>query len=602
MASTDGKNIRLDLKPGISRRSTSYSQEGGWYDCDRVRFRTGSPENMRGWEKASQTRFDGYARGTLHWEDTSGLGVNSFGTHTRLNVFADSSVWDITPVQSSTSANSIFSATSSSPYVLVSLTAHGTDVSSGVVITNMVATIGGNIFLNGTYVVTSVAGVDSFYINARTTAAATSASGSGAHIDILLPAGGANDTGGYGWGAGTWGHLSGWGAAASTTNIPVEPRTWALDNWGFDMVASPHNGGVYFWNTSIGVSTRAYRIDGTPSRVSDLLVSPEARHLVLFGVTDHDTSVFDPLLIRWSDSERLQVWQPAVTNAAGSMRIQAGTHIVGSERSRNQILIWTDESLHSMAYTGPPFVFSFRLLGVHCGLAGKNAAVEFNGRTYWMSEHNFHVYDGGVRVLDCPVYNKIFDDIDLTQSAKIFSGVNEEFSEVIWLYPSSSAMEPDRYVIYNTLEELWYYGSFPWTAWIEQGAAGDIITFGSDNYVRYHEVVGVFTSDGGNMAAYIESADLDLGDGDEITYMDRFIPDFEMDDNAQVDLTFSAKSYPNGSYTVKGPYGVAVGTRKVDFRLRGRQWKFKIANPAAGNVGQWRYGSGRLNIQPDGRR
>lgn len=587
------------LRPGINKQSTQYGAKGTWYDADKVRFRDGLPETIRGWQKKSSDQFLGTARAIHGWNDAIGAKYIAWGTEAKLYVHDGGNITDITPVTTSVSASNFLSTTANSTRVVVSVNLHSAATNDYVAVTSMLASIGDDVLLDGGSYLVSLIDANSFAIESATSAAATSISTGNAHIDFLLATGNANAVFGFGYGSGTYG-VSAYGDARSTSNFVLAMRQWSLDNFGLNLVACPRGGRIYTWDTSLGVDHRATLISASPSVNDFILVSPESRHLLSFGTNDPVGGDYDPLLVRWSDTENYNVWTPAVTNAAGSWHIGGGNKIVGAVRSRSQTLIWTDFALHGMAYTGPPYTFGFRELGTHCGLLGPHAATDYSGRVFWMGERQFFVYDGRVRPLDCTVLREVFDDINLTQRDKIFAGTNTEFNEVTWLYATEEQTLPDRYVSFNVEENHWTLGTISWTTWLDAGLYANIITTGSDRYLYDNEVPDLFLADSSVMHAYVESGDLELP-GSDMMFVDRFIPDMEFDgeQSPQAFFYFTTKKYPAGAATTKGPYGILEATSLVNPRLRGRQLRIKIASSTEG---WWRMGVPRLGMQPDGRR
>lgn len=601
MSSTDSRTLRIEFKPGINRQSTRYAERGSWYDSDKVRFRQGRPENIRGWQKKSATSFDGTARALTTWADLAGNDLASFGTNCKLYVYKGGTFYDITPVRLGQTLTSVINTSVGSSQVLVSAPGHGMEVGDSVIFVSMAATVGGNVFLNGEYAAVSVPNANIFIVSYASVAAATSAQAGLVSAQYLLNCGPTEAQAGRGYGIVPYG-TGAYGVAASASNIVIDMRQWSLDQWGQDLLSNPQGGRIYVWDASVGTGQRAQVISASPTKNNALLVSPEDRHLISFGGTDVITSVFDPLLIQWSDTENYNIMTPTVTNTAGSQRLGIGTEIVGACKGKNQIHVWTDRSMHGMTFVGPPFTFAFRQLGSECGLLGPHACTEFGGKIYWMSNYNFFMYDGQMNRLDCTVLEYVFHDINLTQAGKIYAGTNAEFDEVIWLYCSSSATEIDRYVVYNIRDNAWYYGTLPWTTWEDQDIFDTVIGTTS-TYLYDIEPHDVYTADGANMTSYVSSAPFDLQDGNDMIYIDRIIPDFTFlhntDGIAQVEMT--TKKYPGSTEAqVKGPFTVSANTTYIPMRARGRQATLKVG-VSNGNSG-WRMGAFRFNIMADGKR
>lgn len=600
MSSTNAKTIKIDFRPGLYRQSTRYAAEGAWYDSDRVRFRDGRPENMRGMQIKVPTAFTGTSRAQLIWQDLQGINNIAFGTEYLLYVNQGGMTYDITPVVSTAHVSLKANTSAGSSVVYLSVAQVGETEGSFIVITSMTATIGGNVYLSGSYQVNLVS-TTGFNINFSSIAAATSANAGEFDIKYLYPAGTSVNGYGYGYGTGTYG--TGTYGTSGGSGVIIQMRQWSLDNWGEDLIANPRGGPIFTWVASTGPGTRAAKIAKAPSINNAIVVSPEDRHLISLGGMDIITSIYDPLLIQWSDTENYNVWTPAVTNTAGSQRLGAGTFLMGAVRGRNQINVWTDQTMHAMTFTGPPFTFSFRQLGYNCGLIGPHAAVQYGGNVYWMSNHNFYVYDGAIRDMNCQVQKYIYDNINLSQADKIYAGSNTEFNELIWLYASKNSNEIDSYVIHDINDNAWAIGTFTFSSWSDQGPITNIVAANAADSLLYDvEVSGVYTSNGHSMTSYISSSQFDLEDGTQIMFMDRIIPDFEFvgGDNF-VEMEVNTIMYPGSSQeTSKGPYTVSVDTTKISLRARGRQAAIRIA-VSNGNSG-WRSGAHRFSIQPDGER
>jgi hypothetical protein len=621
MASSDSKLLKLNFKPGIHRESTQYAEEGSWYDVNRVRFRQGKPENLRGYVKKNATAFDGTARDLKTWSDNDTFKRASFGTEDKLYEFNGGSYYDITPIRGKSSVgdntlaivtidgtNNGFYTASGSVRVSVSVSTHGAVTGDYVTFTSAV-TIGGSpgILLTGGTFQVSVLSNSQFSFDASTTAAASDSHVGTATAKFLLHTGTNVAVQGLGYGAGvynagtsTTGERA-WNEAATESDIVFRNTQWSIDNWGEDIVACRREGRIYYWDTSEGQNVRAALISASPTTTNYITVSPNDRHLIALGTTEAGTGNYQPMLVRWSDQNDYNNFTPSVSSTSGENLLTDGTEIVGAVRSRNAINVWTDNSLWLMQFVGPPFTFRFQQMGTNCGLAGPHSGIDYDGRAVWMGRDNFYAFDGQVRNLDCTVRRYIFDRLNMNQLDKIYAGVNSEFKEVIWLYPSNEGAneECDSYVIWSPDENYWTYGTAIWTTWDDKVAFDNVLTTGNNSYIFDNEPTGIFTGDGAALTSYIESADFDIEDGDVLMFMDRIIPDFTINDGTiSVDIT--GQSFPTNSAVTKGPFSISKTTQKVDFRLRGRQAKIKVSCDSQGT--SWRYGSVRLAIQPDGRR
>jgi hypothetical protein len=607
--------ITAPARPGVNRELTRYAGEGGWYDSDKVRFRYGQPEKIGGWQNINgvgdTVTVPGVGRSLFTWVNLAGTTYLAVGTNSHLMVWDGGQYFDITPVDTSVSASNIISTSAGSTTITVSVSAHGHSTGDYFYFTSVVATVGGNIYpvsapLGGFSI--TVVDANSFTINTGVTAAATSASSGGVATGFFIhPSGFGSNAASFGWGAGVWSGGQGWGTPASSAFV-APLRYWSMDNWGEDLVASPRNNGIYYWDSSQGTAKRAYQVTATPSQNTQILVSPEDRHLISFGCPDALTSVVNPLYIRWCSQEDINDWTASATNTAGDKVLSGASKIVAARRTRGQILIWTDENLYSMQQVGPPYTFGFQLIGTNCGVLGQNAMTEVGGRTYWMADERFMMYDGAAaRPLKCDVLRYVFEALDRTQLDKIVCGSNTSYNEVIWFYPTTSG-EVDSYVIYDYMQDLWSIGTMVRTAWIDQGIATYPIAAeyaGSATKLYYHEYGN--DADGAALPSYIESNLFDLDAGQELMYMDRIIPDFsdrngdEMPGNVEITLhTLKYPNTPTAQEVTKGPFTVSAQTQKIDLRIRGRHAYYRIDGDGVNT--SWRLGAMRFRVAPDGER
>ena len=620
--SASSKLVKMDFKPGIYRESTQYAEKGAWYDVDKVRFRAGKPENIRGFETRVSSTFDGAARDLLTWADNRRLKRATFGTSKKLFEHNGDQIFDITPVSASTTLTNAFSVALSANTVTVSAASHGRTTGDFVFFTSS-TTIGGNILLGTTTYAVSVINSNTFAIDVATTASAAQSSSGGGTIHFLIGTGTDNAVAGLGYGAGSFtagvcaAGGRGWNQPTSTgaSDFTSQITQWSLDNFGEDVVANRRGSSIYLYDTDASATPlRATLVSGatnsTPTTVNSIIVSPNDRHLICLGsnqfnTTASPTGTFDPMTVRWSNQEDITNWVPSLSSTAGETVLTDGTEIVGGVRSRNAINIWTDNSLWTMTFVGPPFTFQFQQLGSNCGLIAPHAAVDYDGISVWMGYDNFYVFDGQVKNLDCTVRRFIFDRLNRDQKDKIFCGINSEFKEVIWLYPSKDSEECDSYVIWSPSENYWTFGSSIFTTFADKTVFGNTITTGvtaGGNNLYNNEPAGVFTENGQPQSSFIESADFDMADGNEIMFLSRVIPDFTLNDGA---LTFSIKTKdfpesPTEREKPQPPHTVTNSTVKIDMRARGRQGRIRVSCNAANT--SWRWGSVRLAIQPDGRR
>jgi len=619
--------LKLTLKPGIDNQNTEYGAEGGWIDCDNVRFRYGLPEKIGGWSELApdnnNTNFLlGNVTGIHTWNDLAGSPYAAFGTDRKLYVNKGNVYYDITPLRSEDN-NIGFSLTSGSTSVTVNHTTHGAIAGDFVTFSSVTLPDGGLSVsdLQAEFEIQSVTDVNSYVILSGTTATATNTTGSGiAAYQINVGSDVAFSD--FGFGVGTWG-ADDWGTGRSGTGtgITLDQRVWQFDNFGEDLICQLVNGGIYQWDTSNGVTNRATAITGAPTKSSFALVSTPDRHLITFGTetTIGSSGTQDPMFVRFSNQEDINTFVESATNTAGGQRLTDGNRIMTAIRSRGQILILTDTSLHGMQFIGPPFTFGFQQLGANCGCVGPHAAADVNGLAFWMSQEAFYVFDGTVKKLPCTVQDSVFQDINLFQQTKFTVGINSEFNELTWWYCSSNSEQNDRSVTYNYLENVWSIGStMARTSWKDVGSFNNPIATEYDadsngtysistingltdrRSIVYEHELGQ-DANGSAMNCFLQSGYFDIGDGDQMMLMSRFVPDFK-DQVGDLTVNLFLRSYPEATATNSSldPYTVTPTTDKVDTRARGRQISLKITGNVLGS--KWRYGTMRVDIQPDGRR
>ena len=627
MASSNSKLVKLNFTPGIRRESTQYAEEGSWYDTDRVRFRAGRPQNIGGYETKVSATFDGAARDLITWSDNDQFKRAMFGTPQKLYEHNGDTITDITPVSTSVTITNAFTVALSATTVTVTAAGHGRATGDYVFFTSVSGpsggvTIGGNIIFGTSVFQVSVIGANSFAIDVATTASAAQSSASQATVHYLISTGVSNAAPGLGYGAAAW--QAGTSTAgtrayneptsAGATTFSSEITQWSLDNWGEDVIANRRKGTIYFFDTDASTTPlRAVKVSGatnsTPTTVDSVIVSPNDRHAIALGsnqfnTTASPTGTYDPMIVRWADQEDYTNWVPSVSSTSGEVQLADGTAIIGGVRSRNAINIWTDNSLWLQTFVGPPFTFKFSQMGTNCGLIAPHAAIDYDGRTVWMGFDNFYTFDGQVKTLDCTVRRYIFDRLDLTNKDKIFAGINSEFKEVIWLYPSTDGSgECDSYVIWSPDENYWTYGSTLFTTFNDKIVFGNTITTGvsvNGNNIYNNEPDGIFTANGEAITSFIESADFDIEDGNQLMFLDRLIPDMTLNDGT-IKFSITTKQFPESTQeTEKGPFSITKSTSKIDLRARGRQGRVRVSCDAADT--SWRWGSVRLSMQQDGKR
>jgi len=615
------------FRPGIYREGTDYDNDGGWFDCNLVRFRKGRPEKFGGWIKTTDNIFLGTARALHPWVSLGGTKFLGLGTTFKYYINEGSSFADITPLRVTTSANEIsFAATNGSSTLTVTDSAHGAVVNDFVTISGA-ATLGGVVtaaVLNQEYQIAGITSNNVYTIVAKNTTGATvtansSDSGNGqgtiigkyqvnVGLDVYVAA--------SGWGANPWGQGT-FGSATALSNTN-QLRLWTHDNFGENLIINQRNAGIYKWVENDGTNTRAVELSGisganqVPTVGLQVITSEKDRHLIVLGADPLSgttrTGVIDPMLIAFSDQENELEFEPKTTNTAGSLRLSSGSSIVGAVKSRQEILVWTDTALYSMQFTGPPFTFAVNLINEGTGLVGPKAAVTAPQGIYWMSYNNFYKYNGSIETIPCTVQNYVFSDINLGQSFKINAFTIADKNEVGWFYCSASSTEVDRYVIYNYLENIWFYGSLSRTAWLDAGIENYPRAV-SDGYL-YQQESG-FNDDGSPMTnVFIESSDFDLGDGDQFTFIKRIIPDFKFlqnDNSGNVNIVVKTRNFPGESLNTNSTNAISSSTTQAYVRARARQMVLRFesddnaSNNGNLNIG-WRLGATRIDTRPDGKR
>jgi len=637
---------KLQFRPGVNRETTSYTNEGGWFDCDMVRFRFGTPEKMGGWEKYSGKSFLGTCRALKPFVALDGTSYLGVGTHLKYYINEGGGYNDITPIRVTTAAGDVtFSAANGSSVLTVTDTNHGASDNDFVTFSGA-ATLGGNVtaaVLNQEYQIFNVVNANTYEIKAREVATVSEITVDGNYSPTLVVASG-SDSGnggssvvgkyqitvgldttvaGTGWGAGTWARGT-WGSGATLTAVGDTLRIWSHDNFGEDLIINVRNGGIYYWDKStssapflpaVELSSLAGADATTPTIAKQVMISDRDRHVIVFGCdSETNIGVQDPLLIRFSDQENPLTWSAQATNTAGDLRIGTGSEIITALETRQQILVFTDKSLHAMQYLGPPFTFGINLISENITIASPLSAVAVDDMVFWMGEEEFYMYGGGVQKLSCSVRAYVFEDFNTQQQEKVTASINSSYSEVWWFYPSANSDTVDRYVVYNYQEKVWYYGQLSRTAWIDRGIAQYPISASTDGYLYFHE----FGVDDGSVNppaainAYIESSQMSMGSGDNFVLLSKMIPDVTFSTSTSpspvVDFTFETRNFPGANYHTVSTNNIARTstvpieqfTNQVNLRLRGRSFAFKIASDDTG-VG-WRLGTPRIDVRPDGRR
>jgi len=707
---------KLQFRPGINQELTSYSNEGGWRDCDKIRFRMGYPEKLGGWEKLSSSTYLGSARALHNWIALDGSNYLGVGTHLKYYIEEGGAFNDITPLRVTTSAGDVtFAATNGSTTITVTDTSHGAVEGDFVTFSNSTS-LGGVItstVLDQEYQIVSIINANSYTITSSVAANSSDTGDGGSTIGAYQINVGLDSTvGGTGWGAGLYGGVAagalettineggtfsasdttltvadgtgiatndlilidneilkvtnvatndltvtraqsgteasthanlatvtlisgnasaandyfGWGDAASgglTTTTQI--RLWSHDNFGEDLLINARDSNVYYWDRSTNLSSRAVELSAfggsssrsVPTKAKQILVSDQDRHVIAFGCDGiggasdlQGDGVQDPLLIRFSSQEDPTLWYPAITNTAGDLKLGSGSTFMQAVETKREILVWTDTALNSMRFIGPPFTFGIQQLASNITIMSSQAAVATEDFVYWMGIDNFYVYAGQTQQLPCSVKEKVFLDFNFEQSEKVIAGVNSEFSEVFWFYPSANSSDNDKYVVYNYGQKIWYFGSLSRTAWLDRGVRSLPMAAGSA-YIYNHEIG--YDDDGSAMNSFIESSVIDIADGDRLVYLNRVIPDMSFNGSTnlsspQATFTVKTRNFPGADFN-DSPSGDAIRTasspvetytNQLFLRARGRSFALRVESSALG--AKWKLGSPRIDIRPDGRR
>ena len=703
---------KILFKPGVNKENTRYTTEGGWYDCDKIRFRQGNPEKIGGWTQYASTTFTGVCRSLWNWATLAGDNLVGVGTNLKFYILKGNDYYDITPIRKTVTLTNPFTATNGSAVITVAENNHGCVDGDFVTYSGAgIVGLGGNItaaVLTGAFQLTYVN--DNVYtITVGATANATDVAGSPGGGTVVTQyetnTGPAAQVPLVGWGAGPWG-LGTWGNGQTT---PISLQLWSQKNFGEDLVYGPRGQGVYYWSANVGVSPLQITIsiaapgvitlpagfsfpDGTtitfnstgalptgltvgqvyfvvsstggtfnvsttiggapittsgsqsglqfisqrgvdladagdsdaPLFSNAIQVSDVSRFVLVMGTNDYGQTFLDPMLIRWSDQEDPFTWAPAATNQAGSIRLSHGSEIITAVQARQEIVVFTDTALYSLQYVGTPFVWSTQLLGDNVSIVGPNAAMIASGVIYWMGVDKFYRYDGRVQTLNCDLRRHVFSDFNVFQAQQVYCGTNEGFNEVWWFYCSKNSDVVDKYVVYNYIENVWYYGNMSRTAWLDSGLLPYPIAATYNSKLVQHED-GVDDVESGTpvaIAANISSSEFDIGDGHNFGFVWRVLPDLTFEGSKpagsvsgvvypdpKVDMTLlplqnsgsGVSGSASGTVTRKATYAITEQfTGQIYTRVRGRQMIFQISSSQLGTT--WQLGAPRIDIRPDGRR
>ncbi len=622
--------IPLKFKPGLNRDQTNYSNEGGWWACDKIRFRSGYPEKIGGWVKYTFETLIGTCRQMFTWFTTFGDNFMALGTNSKVFIDAGGNLFDITPLRDTTAAGDVtFAATTGSSIIEVTDASNGAAAGDFVSFSGAVS-LGGNItaaVLNTNYEIVEILDGNTYTIDVGV-AANSSDSGDGGAAVIgyyEIPAGGSGGTFGYGWGTSTWGRGA-WGSG-STEPVVLGQTDWFFDNFDNDLVMNQRTGGkgaIYYWergaltdpDTALG--TRAVLLSSlaganeVPVLAGQVLVSQNDKHLLAFGAVPYGSVAeadYDPLLIRWANQDDPVEWEPTPTNSAGFLRVSRGSAIVRAYPTRQEILTFTNSALYSLQFLGTTDVFGLQELASNVSIMSARSVISASNTVFWMGHDKFYAYNGQVQTLPTTLWTHVFRNFNYDQSEQVIAGTNEGFNEVWWFYPSANATTNDSYVIYNYVEQIWYYGTLERTAWLDSGLRAFPQAVGGE-YIYNHES-GV-NNDELPMEAYIQSSDFDISDGENFMLTRRIIPDIRFNGSNTTEnatptatLTLYPKRFPGSAPGTEPPSSVIETTtdqytNEVFIRARGRSMAIKVASDEIGV--NWQIGNSRLDARQDGKR
>jgi hypothetical protein len=635
--------IKLQFKPGVNRDQTDYSNEGGWYECDKIRFRSGYPEKLGGWVKATPRSFIGICRQMWNWVTTFTDDFLAVGTNDKVYIEVSGYFSDITPLRASSptiitpnSDNCVYTTNGSRTVTITTANINNAVAGNYLTIAGVSGAVGGipASELNANHKIVSVVSTFSFTIEVATAATSTVAGGGGTAITLSFEINTGNQITvyGYGWGTGTWGRNV-WGLGSDQPIVQAQ-RDWWFDNFDNDLVMNIRNGEGYWWRRGATVdpqtalATRAislsayataegYTAASVPVKIMQLLVSQQDKHLLAFGAVPFGSTSeadFDPLLIRWADQDTPGDWTPTTTNSAGFLRVSRGSRIVRALPTRQEILVWTDSHLYTLQFLGTTDVFGLQEYADNISVMSSRSMASAANITYWMGQDKFYAYTGRVETLPCSLRNHVFNNFNLNQAEQVICGTNEQWNEVWWFYPTADSDYNNAYVVYNHLERIWYYGTLERTAWLDTAVrfypqAANTTGGGSTGFLYEHEN-GV-NDDTAAMTSYIQSSDFDLEDGDKFILTRRILPDIGFEGSTaqqpEVTLQLRPRNFPGSAVRVDPAdsqrvinTSVGVYTDQVFVRARARQMALKVTSDQLGV--QWQLGAPRLDGRPDGTR
>ena len=611
---------KLLLKSGVNRENTRYTSEGGWFECDKIRFRQGTPEKIGGWGRISSAVFQGVCRSLWGWVTLGSQRLIGVGTNLKFYIEQGGVYYDITPIRDTVTLTNPFETTLGSPIVVV------TDANGGYVDDDFVtfsgATAVGGVTVSGEYQITPTTVAGEYTIDVGTPATSTATGGGTVTAAYQITTGSAFAVPQNGWGASFWGSGT-WGIGASSTS---DIRLWSQSNFGEDLIFGPRGGPIYYWDATGTINARGTLLSslpgasGVPLSQRLLEISDTNRFVFAFGANEFGTATVNPMLVRWSDQGSAVSWTPSVTSQAGFLTLSGGSQIVAAKQSRQEVLVWTDAALYSLQYVGAPVVWAAQLVGENISIAGQNAVAYANGVSYWMGKDKFYMYDGRVQSLRCDLRKFIFDDFNPQQYDQVTAGTNDAYNEVWWFYCSNADTQNDRYVVYNYAEDVWYYGTMSRTAWLDSGLRDRPVAATYSYNLVEHEL-GVDDNETATtlpIHAYVASAEFDLEDGHQFAFVWRILPDIRFEgstaETPSVTMTLLPLANSGSGYNNPASVGgtnsrpvsrsavipIEAYTGQIFTRVRGRQMAIRVESTDAGVT--WQLGATRLDMRPDGRR
>ena len=611
---------KLLLKSGVNRENTRYTSEGGWYECDKIRFRQGTPEKIGGWQRISATTYLGICRSLWNWITLGSQNLIGVGTNLKFYIENGGAYNDITPIRATVTLTNPFETTSGSPIVTVTDATGG--YGDGDFVTFSGASAVGGLTLDGEYQLATTIIANEYTIEASANASSSATGGGTVTAVYQIGVGTAFAIPLTGWGASSWGSGT-WGVGVTSVE---SIRLWSQSNFGEDLVFGPRGGAIYYWDATSGLTSRAVELStlvgasNVPTDQNFIEISDINRFVFAFGANEFASATVNPMLVRWSDQGSVTNWTPSATTQAGFLTLSRGSEIVTAKQSRQEVLVWTDSALYSMQYVGAPVVWAAQLVGENISIAGQNAVAYANGVAYWMGKDKFYMYDGRTQPLRCDLRQFIFNDFNTQQYDQVVAGTNESYHEVWWFYCSTDQTTSDRYVVYNYMEDVWYYGTMSRTAWLDSGLRDKpLAATYSSNLVNHEE--GVDNNENATtlpIHAYVASAEFDLDDGHQFAFVWRVLPDIRFDGSTTgspsatmtlLPLANSGSGY-NDPASVGGSNSRAVTrtavlpveefTGQIYTRVRGRQLAMKVESTGEGVT--WQLGAPRIDMRPDGRR